>query len=927
MNTSIRKSISFILAILITFFVHAQSTNDTTIAPSLNDTMPRSRCFTTVAEGREIIPLIPATNFSKILEGRVMGIQATNGGGQPGSAASVIVRGSSSVVNDNAPVIILDGMLYLGDINAINLSDIASITVLKDAVAAMRYGSRSAGGIIQIVTKKGSSRKPSVTLSARAGVVNRAFSDYKTIRSEQEYYEISWDAFRNHLISAGYSPEQAGQWASGPEGVVNRLGYNVYDIPNELLLDPVTGKLNPAAKLRYSDGDWREAMQRTALRHEYYGSLSAGGKKGSYYLSGGYMNEGGYIRNTGYERFTSRFNGTLTPLPWLKSGLNASFGLGTQQFTEQANINNPFYISRAAPPIYPVHYYNNAGAREPDPITGSDKYDWGDTSRFPNSSIGNRSLNRGRNAVGALDLDQHTARSSNWTIAPYVEVTLFRQLKLNTTLGYLRYNLDSNRTYNADYSYIPGGQFYNSESLQKLLQMTYSLAWERLLGQHKINLGAGYESFNRAYGSAAQLAISGQPLSGSKSRINGLKTRAHFVNADYNFAERYYLTAGIRRDKSNYLAHFTPHQGFWSTGAAWSIKNEKFLQDVRWLNGLKIKSSYGKQGYMYQRAMAWEEDAYMYQWNIGFELSLLDSRISLEAEYFDKKHQNLLLPSVPNLIPFPYYHKGLELQNQGFEGTLRVVPLSNQTIQWESTIRLSAYKNRILALPQLPHLRPEYRIWEKGNSIYDFYLVEHAGVDPANGDELYYYTNESGGQSDTSDYAYAVSKNGRKNWGSSLPAAFGSFHNAISYKNFTLSFLFTFGIGGKYYDGVYQELMSGMYDAQNYSRNIKDRWTRENPDGSAPRLEYHNVNIAQPSSRFLFDASYLNWRHISLEYSFTAKQLKKLRMKNLTVYITGDNLMLFAGREGMDPQATFSGNPGYLYSPARTIITGFNIGL
>ena len=248
-------------------------------------------------------------------------------------------------------------------------------------------------------------------------------------------------------------------------------------------------------------------------------------------------------------------------------------------------------------------------------------------------------------------------------------------------------------------------------------------------------------------------------------------------------------------------------------------------------------------------------------------------------------------------------------------------------MEWSIMANLTHYRNEITAMPyRIDLVKQQYTVWKKGASVYDFYLPESAGVNPDNGEELYYYYEDNGQKSKTSIYTLAAEK-GRKDLGSALPKLFGSVGNDLTYKNFTLSLLFTFGLGGKYYDNIYEELMTSQNMGQNFSEDLLGRWTPENRNSAIPRLEYGNLDIAQPSSRFLSDASYLSWRNASLAYTFRPERIQKLKLKSLKIYAAGDNLMLFSARKGMDPQATFNGNPGYVYSPARTIIVGLKVGL
>lgn len=882
--------------------------------------------------------LMPVSNFSKLLEGRIPGLQATNGGGQPGSSADVLIRGMGNIYGSAAPLIILDGSPYMGDYNAINPHDIATITIKKDAAATIRYGGRATDGIIEIKTKKGNpDDKPKLTIDARVGVVTRALPDYKTIRNEKDYYEISWEAYRNDLARwSGFSYSEAGRVASGngvTPGIVDLLGYNSYNVENSKLLDPETGKLNPNATLKYSDGDWRKAMQRNGLRHEYNAAFSGGGRKGSYYVSGGYLNEEGYVKRSGYERFTGSFGGDLKPLRWLQAGVHLSAASDDQQYIPTSyREENPFYTSRAFAPIYPVHYYNADGTREMDPITGKDKYDWGNIIQEPASSMGIRTFIPGNNTIGLLELDQSTLKKKNFIATPFVEATVLKQFKIRTQLHYNQLKQEDISRRNPHYggAAMVGGVKTDYESTLKTGTFTQSLTWQKLLGKHSFEIQTGYENFRYNSEENSNSVTGNSPVPSFFYSKTNTATQSYFGTFNYNFAGKYFLESGFRTNSLEPKLQTNDWNNCWSAGVAWLISQEQFMKDMDWLDELKVKSSYGKQGNFNAATGFIADHAYTSNLNIGLALSLFNNRLFVSSDYFVRESKNvwIAVPNPPSAgITNPAYNS-LDLRNNGVEVQLRTNIIRQKNLDWEVTLNLTSHKNEITRMPTGfdSLMTTNKSLLKKGNSYYNFYLPESAGVDPTNGDELYYYINSSGDRKVTNRYDSAYWK-GHKNQGNSIPKLYGSLINDISYKNFSFSFMFTFGIGGKYYDQIYAELMNSSTIGQNYAIDILDRWTPENRNATIPRVEARNTIMTQPSSRFLTSASYLNWRNVSLAYTIKKEHLKKIKLKSLKIYVAGDNIMLFSARKGMDPQATFNGMPGYVYSPARTLIFGLNVGL
>ncbi len=249
---------------------------------------------------------------------------------------------------------------------------------------------------------------------------------------------------------------------------------------------------------------------------------------------------------------------------------------------------------------------------------------------------------------------------------------------------------------------------------------------------------------------------------------------------------------------------------------------------------------------------------------------------------------------------------------------------------WNVNLNLTKMTNKITELaPGLDSVLNGNKMLKPGHSIYDFYLVESAGVDPTNGDELYYYYGANGESLTTNEYAKA--QGSRKYMGSAIPDLSGAMTNTVAYKGFELSFLFTFGLGGKYYDGQYQSLVTGgAVASSNWHKDVvNNSWTPENTSASLPRLQYDNDDFGPntTSSRFLVDATYLNLRNINLRYTFPTKLATAAKLQSLAAYIAVDNVNLWSKRQGMNPQGQFNGEDAYYFSPQRTIMFGINVGL
>ena len=244
------------------------------------------------------------SNVSKALEGAVSGVQITSSTGQPGSEASIFVRGIGSISASKKPLIVVDGVPYEGSLNSINNADIESMTILKDAAANSLYGARGANGVVMITTKKGINGKTTVSLDAKWGINSRGVKAYKTIRDAGQYYEMFWEALKNANISTGMG-QAAAAWDASQNLVASLGGYNVYDVANNQLIDPTTGRLNPNAHQLYSE-DWQEDPFKNGLRQEYNISIKGGSEKTSFYASLNYLDDDSYLRNSNFKRYTGR---------------------------------------------------------------------------------------------------------------------------------------------------------------------------------------------------------------------------------------------------------------------------------------------------------------------------------------------------------------------------------------------------------------------------------------------------------------------------------------------------------------------------------------------------------------------------------------------------------------------------------------------
>jgi TonB-linked SusC/RagA family outer membrane protein len=911
------------------------------------------------------------TSFTRALEGLVPGIVATNGGGQPGSNASLLVRGVGSVNASSSPLYVLDGAPYNGSISSLSVDDIESVTVLKDAAAAALYGSRGANGVIMIKTKQGRQGKAMINANLRTGWMERGIPEYDRVNSGQ-YYELMWEATRNRLVnSSGQTPAVAGQNASnvltGPNGLV----YNAYNVPGNTLVDPTTGKLNPSAQLLWED-DWSKALFRTGRRQDFNVNMSGAGEKNDYFISLGYLKEEGITKFTDYERFTTRVNLNAQVRDWLKAGVNMDGALSDQRYNvaEGTATTNPFYYSRMMGPIYPIYQRDATGGYVPDILTGGNALDWGRANQ-----MGLRPYGPNSNLLGSLELDERGTKPANVNANTYLEASFLKDFKFRTTLATTYFDQNTTTFQNSQFGDADNVAGRSTKSSNRELTYTFNqvLSYNKEIGDHNISALLGHENyfFRQNFVSATR---TGFPFPGtnelapaataeaSTSYENNHRIEGYFANVNYQFKGKYLASASYRRDGTSRFYEDSRWGNFYSFGAGWRVSQENFLKDTKWINELKLKASYGQQGnenlqvgnapryYGWQSLytlgnnnvgapgaiigslpnldLQWEKNSNL---NLGVDFSFFNNRLQGTIEYYNKISDNLLFD-----VPLPS-STGINsitqnigtMSNKGIDLAIGYTPIRTSKFDWRIDLNMTHFKNEITKLPQEQIILGTKKLMV-GRSQYDFWIREYAGVDPANGDALFYrdVLDASGQPTGERNTTNNITQGSFYYKGTSLPDFTGGLNNTLSYGNVDLSFLFTFQSGGKFYDGNYASLMHvGSYGTAWHS-DILNRWTTPGQVTDVPRIQNALANQSGISTRFLYDASFINLKNISLGYNMPKSFASSIGISGAKIFAAVDNAKLWAkGNKGMDPQRSITGVSDYTYPIFRTFTVGLNVNL
>lgn len=718
------------------------------------------------------------SNISQALAGEVAGVTVINSSGQPGSSATIRIRGFGTINGNSDPLYVVDGVPFLNDISNINPADIESTTVLKDATATSIYGSRGANGVIVITTKKGKNGVSNVNVEVKTGVNMRLLPAYDVITSQEEYIGLAWEALKNtgNFLEVPNAATYANNNLFSGAGISSV--YNMWNTTNVSdLIDPATGKVRDGVTRKYTPENWADYGFQSSIRTEANLSMSGGNDNTTYFSSFGYLNDVGYLINSDYKRYSTRLNVTHKPTKWLEANANIDYAYSDQTANGQSEDSGSiFWFTDNIPSIYPLFLRDATGAIVVDPVYGGNQYDYGKTRGFGGMT----------NAIADAnyDLSQNLRHSVNGNFSFKIKFT--DELSATAKYGANYYSYMYNNINNPFYGSAvgQGGSLFKEQRqalTQNFLQM---INYDKTFGDHNISALIAHESNewkrDRTYISKNKVVNLMNGLDNPSNYITmgsdpsgyteetGLES--YFAQLNYNYVNKYYLSGTIRRDGSSRFA--TDKWGtFWSAGASWIVSKEDFLSNNEFINYLKLKASYGIQGdqggvsfYSGQNgydidnldgnislivrarenaALTWESSK-MYQ--VGTEFSLFNSKIDGAIDYYIKDTEDLIFsvrvpPSTGDAIDTTndgsIVNRGLE-----FDFTGHLINKSN--FKLDLSINGEFLDNEITKMP-FDAAEGRGKIIDidgafgraEGHSRYDFYMPVWAGVNAANGNPLW----------------------------------------------------------------------------------------------------------------------------------------------------------------------------------------------
>ena len=732
------------------------------------------------------------SDVTKALAGEVAGVQVVTSSGQPGTVASIRIRGIGSISANSSPLYVVDGIpLDAGSVSSIDPGDIASTTILKDATATSLYGSRGANGVVLITTKKGSSNgdEGKIEVDVKAGANMRLLPMYDVIDSPEDYIVLCWQSLYNERrVCKGQLEAQSVSYAKnhlfGSGGIPTI--YNLWDKAGNLLINPydAAGNVNPSFDKTISRLDayktmdsWYNTLFHNGLKLETTAKISGGNEKLNYYTSFGYLKDEGYYTASDFQRFNTRANINYQAKKWLKGGLNIQYSYASINNPVQDDnaANNGFLFVNEIPPIYPVYVRDANGNIAIDPKTGGKMYDYGDNGVENIGQEGGRPYSFGINPAGALQWDKQRTVRHQTAATAFLEFKLYEGLKFTVNAGVQYMNNRINSLTNKYYGDAAGvGRIGNAQYNYLAFTSNQLLEYNKTFNEHTIRLMAGHEityfNYNYQYGYKKKIVMDEYPeLSNAVSmdavegfaRTSTLESALATVTYDYD--NRYLITANYRADGSSKFAKGHRWGHFGSVGGAWNFTNEHFMEGTEaadWLKNGKLRLSWGVLGnqdigdmmftdhydvenvngekayvwsYKGNPELTWERTSTV---DLGLEFSIA-KYLDAEFDFFYKKTDNMLFPRhvAPSLGYGGYYVNDAAMENHGIEFDLKGHLLDMRNIKLDLRVNGGYYRNKMLQMPIDGYNEDgtEKRMvmsggMSVGHSTADYYMIHYEGV-------------------------------------------------------------------------------------------------------------------------------------------------------------------------------------------------------
>ena len=933
------------------------------------------------------------SNAAQSLEGLVSGLRITQADGNPGADPIIRIRGFGSINADSSPLIVLDGVPYSGSLSSINPQDIESTTVLKDASSTSLYGNKASNGVLLITTKKGKkNNKPQINLDTRYGITQRGSKEYNIIKNPKDFYEAyhsvltNSEYYRQNANGTPITLQQARQFAS--DNLIDRLGYNVYNVADNILIDPTTGKLNSSAKLLVNDS-WEDVLFRDSANFTSTNlNISGGNQDVDYYFSLGNEENNGYTVRSNFKRTTARLKVNAANIAKIISmGGDVSYAKSNSQAipatfdpangTPSTNFANAFGWTRRIAPIFPVYQYDanwNPIVNTNNP--GGFAYDFGFAQNFGGGIVrGPRNYAPGEHPLAVIENTQETNSKDNFNAAFRTKVDLPYGFKFEYVMNYLieiDQNTDFTKPGAGAFALAQNGLLTNSKDNYSAFTNQQLLTWKKDFGIHELDFLVGHETYEENFntlgltkyniiGDFSPVLDNTSVYIGASNYNTKYVTEGYFSRFVYGLDNKYYLNLSGRYDASSVFHPDARWGAFWSAGGSWIISKEKFMNESKVIDYAKLSVNYGTTGndrilypdgfqtrnftvyenqyeigesngqltqtlkYLGNKDITWEKAA---SFDIAYNMSLF-KRLSINLGYFRKTSRDLLfnnpIPLSTGQATSPQNFG--KMVNSGIETEIAWNIIKREKTNLTFNANLSTLNNVIKELPRDNIQVGSFRR-TVGRSIFDYYMVRSAGVNPENGNAQYYAKDDTTGEEIiTEDYASAVTSGREFLNKRAIPDVTGGFGANLELGNFSLGLQFAYQIGGYGLDNEYFGLLGATQQVTNFADYHKT-WTIDNTTASLPRVDPLSPNQYRISDMYLVDLSYLSLSNINLGYLLKNDALRRNHIESVKIYgIINNGFLLYSARQGYDPRLSLVGASSSEYGANRTIAFGVNVKL
>jgi TonB-linked SusC/RagA family outer membrane protein len=887
-------------------------------------------------------------SFEEGLQGNLSGVQVASTG-QPGGPSNIRIRGIGSVNGSSQPLYVVDGVVINTDatlrawggssrgsiqaenpLASINPNEIATLTVLKDAAAASLYGSRAANGVIIITTKSGRSGKTKFSFTTQLGFAEHL--GFEKLVDGEQFKELWLEGDVNRQIENNDASDFKGVYS-------NTSLYNSY-------LSTATGNYDELYGTTAYNSDWVGDLSRTGVTTKYNLTASGGSDTFKFFVSGEYLDQEGTFVGSDLKRYSGRINLENKANDYLSFGTNISLTLRKRGATyERAFSLNPYYMARMIPAVARIRNDDGSYADLPNQL---------DANSNPSALL----------ALGVFTNDEFRTRGTFWGKLDFNE-----NLSFKSTFGIEHYSTDEVSYDNSQFGSGAGrwngatGQ-YKQEGFKTTSSniLNYNNVFNEV---HTVSALAGFEVEETK---AKWIGIDGYDVLdddllapngvngnwGFSGNETGYGLVSFLSQVNYDFDKKYYVTGSFRRDGSSRFGINSRWGNFWAVSGAWRISQEEFMiESESAISDLKLRASYGTNGNLPSQLYAhlpffrggngygddagvqlsqvanenlsWETSK---NFNVGLDFELFDKYL-VTAEYFNKKTDNILL-DVP-ISSVSGFNTALRnfgsMENSGFELSIGANIVEHDNFTWDTNLNVSTLKNKITQLngdiiissrnyDEYPIIRRE------GENFYSFYLRDYKGVNSETGSAQWYVLNDEGNRTGaiTENYQEA----GSAIFGKATQDIQGGFSNALTYKNWSFNFLFTFGVGGDVYDLTsYKRDDDGARPQYTVTTDQLDRWTPTNTVTDVPVRISGTANGSNArSTRFLYSADYLKLKNIRIGYNLPINN-KHIQSVNLHALV--NNAFLLTELDGYDPESSINGVNFYQIPSARSFTLGLQI--